>query len=156
MNVRHSVSNLIPMSVTVSQRQTLDELSTEMALPLGTIGRVLVTEVFADPLLRARVLVETTRQKGRRFSPASDRCSYQVLVDDRTYAMVADVMGSTGVRCGVVARAALIVAAADLQAFRDALRSEVRARAVAKGRAQQHYTKYVKRQDRTNHNEVQA
>ncbi|WP_186083174.1 hypothetical protein [Burkholderia gladioli] len=153
MNVRQPLSNVLPTSITTAQRQMLVELSTEMHLPLGTVGRVLITGVFAAPLLRARVPEETSRQKGWRFAPATDRCSVHVLVDDRTQGMVTEVMDSTKARCGEVARAALIVAAGDLQRFHIDLRSEAQAHAEAKGRGQR---ELAKRLGRTNHSEARA
>lgn len=153
MNVRHSLSNLLPMSVTMTQRQMLAELSAAMDLPVGTVGRVLITGVFADPVLRARVPGETSRQMGRRFAPGTDRCSFQVLVDDRTQGMVQTVMDSAEARVGEVARAALIVATRDLQPFQDDLRCAAKARAEAKSRGQQILTKRVARMSQ---NEVQA
>ncbi|MCA8287632.1 hypothetical protein [Burkholderia vietnamiensis] len=153
MNVRQPLSNVLPTSITTEQRQMLVKLSTAMHLPLGTVCRVLITGVFAVPLLRARVPEETSRQKGWQFAPATDRCSVHVLVDDRTQGMVTEVMDSTKARRGEVARAALIVAAEDLQRFHDDLRSEAQARAEAKGRGQR---ELAKRLGRTNHSEVRA
>lgn len=162
MNVRPFLRNLLPMSITTSQLQMLTELSTAMDLPVGTVGRVLITGVFADPVLRARVPGETSSQMGRRFVTATDRCSFHVLVDDRTKSMVQAVMDSTQARIGKVdrtarvgevARAALIVATRDLQSFQDVLRCAAKARVEAKDRGQQVLKKRVARM---NDDEVQA
>ncbi|HDR9033403.1 TPA: hypothetical protein QDB07_000852 [Burkholderia vietnamiensis] len=115
MTVRQPLTNLITTSIAKAQLLAIDEATTTLDLPRGTVARVLATAVFADPTLRDWI---------------------------------------TGAGRGEVARAALIVAGAEIHRFHDVLHGEAQARAAAKARSQQQLIHRLSRMNQTN--EVQA
>ncbi|MGX5873014.1 hypothetical protein MJ547_04530, partial [Burkholderia gladioli] len=154
MNVQHPLTTLITTSIAAAQRQAIADATEALDLPFGTIGRILVTEVFADGALRDQIEKEAAAQIGVKFTTRTDRCAMQMLIDDETDAALQSVARSTGAGRGVVARAALIVAVSTLTNFNEALRDAALARAAAKARSQQQLINRLSRMNQTN--EVQA
>lgn len=154
MNVIHPLTNLISTSMAKAQHLAIEEVTADLNLRRGTVARILLTVAFADASLRDRIQDEAVAQIGATFTTRTDRCAVQVLVNDETEAALTSIAQSTGAGRGEVARAALIVAVAELDRFHEAFRAEAQAHAAAKARSKQQLINRLSRINRTN--EVQA